>query len=330
MKKLIILSALFCICLGKLSAQDFHLSLYDAGPLFLNPALTGVIDTKLRIHAQYRNQWKSVSNKPFNTALISADMPKGKWGYGMQIINMRAGVGGYNVFQTLFSTGYTLPIDKQKTHSVSFGLQAGFTQKSVRVERYSFDEQYITKDGGSFSKDVDNNEDFNRVSQILPQVNAGFMYYYSKQQSRVNPFLGVSGFNLTKPRETFFDMNNHLPLRFCIHTGIRVNITETFYVLPKVLIMKQGKATEQTYAVDAGYFLQQGDLFILGGYVFRAKDASIFSIGCKKLDYTLKFAYDINTSSLKTVSRARGAYEISLTYLFGREKINKVKHCPRI
>ncbi len=315
---------------NSLRSQDFHLSLYDAGPLFLNPAMTGLVDSKLRVHAQYRNQWSSVAFKPFTTALISADMPKGKWGYGIQIINMRAGIGNYNAFQTLLSTAYSVPIDKNKFHGLSFGIQAGFTQKSISSQKYNFDSQYTSRDGGSFNQDIDNNENFNRISQILPQVNAGFLYYYSKQQALLNPFLGVSAFNLTKPRETFFDQNNHLPMRFTIHTGVRVNISETFYVLPKILIMSQGKASEQTYAVDAGYYLSAGQLYIIGGFVYRTKDASIVSLGIKKENYTLKLGYDFNTSSLKTVTRTRGAYEISFTYLMGKEKMKKVKHCPRI
>jgi type IX secretion system PorP/SprF family membrane protein len=325
------ISLVFLIFSGNLlRSQDFHLSLYDAGPLFLNPAMTGVFDSKLRVHTQYRNQWSSVAFKPFTTALVSADIPKGKWGYGIQIINMRAGIGNYNAFQGLISTAYSVPVDKEKFHNLSFGLQAGITQKSIRNEKYSFDSQYTTIDGGSFSQGLDDNEDLNRISQTLPQLNAGFMYYYTKQQSLLNPFLGVSGFNLTKPKETFFDQNNHLPIRVNIHTGVRINLDETFYVLPKILIMSQGKAFEQTYAVDAGYYIQPGELFLIGGFVFRAKDASIFSLGVKKLDYTLKLGYDFNTSTLKTATKTRGAFEISFTYLMGREKVKKIKHCPRI
>jgi type IX secretion system PorP/SprF family membrane protein len=330
MKNFRIILVVFIFAGNLLRSQDFHLSLYDAGPLFLNPSMTGVIDSKMRVHAQYRNQWSNVAFKPFTTALVSFDMPKGKWGYGGQIINMRAGVGNYNAFQFLGSAAYAVPIDKSKYHNLSFGLQLGFTQKSVRDKLYSFDEQYTTKDGGAFNQDISNNEDFSRISQILPQLNAGAMYYYSKQQSRVNPFLGVSGFNLTNPKETFFDQNNHLPIRLNVHTGVRVNITELIYVIPKILIMKQGKALEQTYAVDAGYYLSAGEVFIIGGYVYRAKDASVISLGARKENYIFKMGYDINTSTLKTATKSRGAWELSFTYLIGKEKINKVRHCPRI
>src|SRR3954462_744226 len=106
------ITVLFCLASASLKSQDFHLSLYDAGPLFLNPAMTGLIDAKFRVHAQYRNQWNSVAYKPHNTALISADMPYKKWGFGIQLIEMRAGVGNYNVFQGMFSVAYTVPLDK--------------------------------------------------------------------------------------------------------------------------------------------------------------------------------------------------------------------------
>jgi len=330
MKKFKLIIAVAIIGGSALKAQDFHLSMYDAGPLFLNPAMTGLVDAKFRAHAQYRNQWNSVAFKPFTTALLSADAPLGKWGVGGQLINMRAGIGNYNVFQALFSTAYSVPVDKEKYHGLSFGLQAGFTQKSIQDEKYYFDSQYTSKDGGSFDQGISSQENFNRVSQTLPQLNAGFLYYYSKQQSLLNPFLGVSGFNLTRPKETFFDQNNYLPIRVNFHTGIRININETFYVLPKILIMSQGKALEQTYAADAGYYLKQGELFLIGGFVFRVNDASIVSLGVKKLDYTLRLGYDFNTSTLKTATKSHGALELSFTYLMGKEKLNKVKHCPRI
>lgn len=311
-------------------SQDFHLSLYDAGPLFLNPALTGVIDSKYRLHGQYRNQWSSVAYKPFTTALFSFDMPKKKWGYGFQVINMRAGIGNYNVFQATGSLGYQVSIDKNKYHDLCFGLQGGFTQKSVEYKLYTFDEQYSTKDGGFFDKTVSSGESFNRQSQLLPQLNAGILYYYSKQQSRMDPFIGISGFNLTRPKETWFDMPNNLPIRLNVHGGVRINLSELLFVTPKFLYMKQASATEQTYALDAGYYFKDEKFFVLAGFVYRTKDASIANIGFKKEGYIFKIGYDFNTSSLKTATKTRGALELSFTYTPGKEKFNGVKNCPRI
>jgi type IX secretion system PorP/SprF family membrane protein len=330
MKKIFLYIIISVVFIGKSKAQDFHLSLYDCGPLFLNPAMTGVIDAKFRVHAQYRNQWNSVAYKPYNTALISADMPKGKWGFGIQIIEMRAGIGNYNVFQGMLSAAYTVPLDKKKFHQLSFGLQGGFTQKQVEYKLYTWDNQYTSTNGGSFDTGVSPNESFKRQSQVLPQLNAGLLYFFSKQQSRLNPFLGVSGFNLTQPKETFFDQPNRLPIRIYGHGGVRVNISELLYVIPKVLVMSQGSAFEQTYAFDAGYYFKNDKFFLLAGFTYRAKDASIVYAGFRKDNYIFKFGYDFNTSSLKTASKTRGAFEISFTYLAGKKNLKEVRNCPRL
>lgn len=310
--------------------QDFHLSIYDAAPLFLNPAMTGLVDAKFRVHAHYRNQWNVVTFKPFQTALISADIPYKKWGWGLQLSNMRAGVGNYNVFQAVFSTAYYVPLDKNKFHNLNFGIQAGFNQKSVEYKLYTFDNQYVNKNGGYFDQSLSSGESFNKQIIFLPQLNAGLLYYYSKQQSRVNPFLGFSAFNLTQPKETFLGSNNLLPIRYYLHFGTRINLGELLYIIPKVLIMKQTTAFEQTYALDAGYYFKNDNFYLLSGLNFRVQDASVAYIGFKKENYTLKLGYDFNTSSLKKVSKMRGAFEISLTYVPLKNKIQTIKNCPRL
>lgn len=331
MKKKLLIYCLALLSTGTvIKAQDFHLSMYDAAPMFLNPALTGVVDGNLRVHAQYRNQWRSVAFKPYNTALISLDAPKGKWGFGVQVMNMRAGVGNYNVLQGIASASYAVPLDKNKYNNIAFGLQAGATQKRMEAGLYTYDNQYSTANGGGFDQSLASGESFNRQSFVTPQVNAGFMYFNSKQQSRLNPFLGYSVFNLTNPTETFYNSQNKLPIRHYAHAGVRINVTELFYVLPKVLIMMQKNATEQLYSVDAGYFFKENEFYLLAGLNYRVKDAGVVYIGARKNNYIAKIAYDANTSSLSDVSRYRGAFEISFTYIAKKSKSKEVRHCPRL
>lgn len=317
--------------LGKLAAQDFHLSMYDAAPLFLNPAMTGLIDTKMRAHIQYRTQWSAVAFKPFTTALASFDAPtKGKWGFGGQISNMRAGLGNYNVLQILGSASYALPLDKSKTHNLSFGLQGGVTQKRLEYQVLTYDEQWSNASGGNFDKSLPNNENFTRGVQFQEVLNAGVLYYYSKQQSRINPFIGLSAFNLTQPKESFFGSNNRLPIREYLHAGVRVNVNELLYFTPKLLVMKQNNIIEQSYAVDAGYYVKGEKFYLLAGLIYRVADANIGYIGLKKDSYIIKLAYDVNTSSLRNTSNQRGAFEISLTYMGKTKKVQDIKNCPRL
>ncbi|PKR81321.1 hypothetical protein CW751_04495 [Brumimicrobium salinarum] len=327
---LIILSIAFSVSLN-VSAQDAHLSMYDAAPLFLNPALTGVVDGDFRVHGQYRTQWKSVNYKPYTSYLLSFDMPFKKWGFGIQLNNYRAGKGNYNALKGLVSAGYNTAIDKNKNHVLSFGVQGGAVQKSVEYQLLSFNNQYATSNGGYFDENISSGEDIDARTVFQPALNAGMMYYFVKQNSRLNPFIGVSVFNLLQPDESFFGIDNKLPLRFYAHVGSRINFTETFYIIPKILYMQQEKFSEQTFAVEAGYYLKNSELYLLGGLIYRNKDAAVITVGGKLDQFTLKLAYDINTSSLSTASSGRGGFEISLTYVNQkRRNKNFEKICPRL
>lgn len=331
------------IALNSTKAQDWHLSMYDAAPLFLNPSMTGVVEGEWRVHAHYRNQWSSVNFKAFNTALISFDMPVGKWGFGGQIINYRAGIGNYNALQGLASVAYTLPLTKNNAHVLSFGLQGGLTQKRVEYQLHTFNNQYTTTNGGGFDNGLATGETFTGQSFVIPDFNMGVIYYYAKQQSIVNPFAGISVFNILTPQESWYGANNSLPMRFYTHIGCRVNITEQIYLLPKILWMQQQQfdnvgevfsgyntLTEMTFAVDAGFFLKQSEVWILGGLTFRNKDAFIASIGARKTNYIAKLSYDTNLSQLSSASNGRGGIEVSFTYMHQRKDKKKVKICPEL
>ena len=328
MKKIIYI--VFILIWSNSKAQDFHLSMYDASPLFLNPAMTGVFDGDWRIHAQYRTQWKTVNFKPYTTGLISFDAPYKKWGVGGQIINYRAGYGNYNALQGTASAAYTLSIDDEKNHNISFGVQGGLTQKSIEYQLHTFDNQYSSSNGGGFDNSLPTGESFTGPKLVVPELTAGLLYYYAKEQSKLNPFIGISAFNLLEPQESFYDQNNTLPMRFYAHLGTRINITELFYLIPKVLIMRQQSFNEQTVALDAGYYLKSSQLYLLGGLIYRNKDAAIISLGAKRNNYIAKAAYDINLSTLTPVSTGRGGFEISFTYMRKEIEPKRTKICPRL
>lgn len=329
MKKFILLFFLIGL-VPKFKAQDAHLSMYDAAPLFLNSGMTGVFEGKWRVHAQYRTQWKSVNFKPYTSALVSFDMPIRKWGFGVQLHNFRAGYGNFNVFQGLVSAAYNMSLDKRRYNNISFGIQAGAMQKSVEYQLLSFNNQYSLNNGGEFNTTLVSGETFGAQSMVVPVANASLLYYYARQQSKLNPFIGISAFNLLTPNESFFGQDNRLPMRFYAHLGTRINITELFYLIPKMLIMQQEKFHEQTYALEAGYFMKGSETYLLGGLIYRMKDAAIVTLGVKKENFIVKLGYDVNVSSLTTASTGRGGFELSFTYVNGKNKTKVDKICPRL
>lgn len=314
-------------------AQDFQLSQYDAPPLFLNPAMTGMFDGQYRAHLHYRTQWAAVASKPFTTAGVSFDMPIKKFGVGAQVLNYSAGAGRYNVTSALLSFGYDVVFDKENHHHLALGMQGGIIQKSLNTTGLTFANQYTGVNGGTFAQGVASGENFSSTSFTMEDINAGFLYYYAKESAKYNPFVGLSVFHLSQPTESFYwtSNGNKLMVRNYFHGGVKVNINEKIQLLPKFLYMKQGNVSSTTTSLLVHYFLKESDTYLILGVAQRSNDATIFEFGLKKGSYQARVSYDVNTSALRTAgSSSNGAFEISLTYTARRSKPNPLANCPRL
>lgn len=312
------------------NAQDFHLSQYEAAALNQNPAMTGLFKGNLRVHGHYRTQWSAIATKPFTTGIISADMPVKKLAFGIQIANFRAGAGNYNVFSFLASAAYDIKLDKNNSHHLSIGIQGGAFQKSINYEKLSFGSQYSPFQGGFFDQSVSSGENFAGNSVIKGDLNAGLMYYYGKESALLNPFAGVSFFHINQPKESFFNADNKLPLRWVAHGGTKVNINEKIQFVAKAFYMGEKNARELTYAADIHYYLSDQDAYLLFGPTFRNKDAAVIMAGLKLGKFTYRLSYDINTSSLQPATNGRGGLEFSITYINNKIDPNPIKTCPRL
>src|ERR1700750_1568412 len=113
MKRIIITMAVLLqlVMAGRTYAQiDPHFSQYYAYPLWLNPALTGVMNGEARVNANIRDQYATVSNA-YQTAAVSADFrPTDKLGLGINILDESAGSAGYNYLTAYGSMGYGFAI----------------------------------------------------------------------------------------------------------------------------------------------------------------------------------------------------------------------------
>ncbi|MFT4601417.1 MAG: type IX secretion system PorP/SprF family membrane protein [Arenicella sp.] len=311
------------------SAQDFHLSQYDAAALNANPGMTGVFKGDYRIHGHFRTQWMAIATKPFTTGLISFDANQGKWGWGIQAANFRAGTGAYNVISILPSAAFKLPFGKKKFSFFSIGAQAGIFQKSIKISELTFGDQYSPYNGGQFSNATA--EAFGDANQINLDVNIGIMYYFAKPGIRVNPFGGITMYHVNRPTETFIqDTDNKLPFRYQGIAGARIVLTNKIAVIPKVMWQYQEKANELQFSALGQFYLESYDIFLLGGGTYRSKDAAILEFGVKYGQWTGRFSYDINTSTLNNATNGRGGSELSVTYIFNRPNPNPVPTCPKL
>lgn len=322
--------------------QDFHLSQYDVASLNTNPALTGMFGGKHRFHIHYRTQWAAAVSRPFVTGQISWDMRvNNKWSVGVQAINYNAGMGTYNAFQLLPSVSYSLPLTQNQFHRITFGISAGFFNKSFNTNALTWGNQFVSGiDGGSFNQDLSSGENISRKNVFKPDFNAGAIYFFADPNSKVNPFLGLSVFHLSQPNESFLGGTSKLPLRFLVHAGVEIGINDKLSILPKIYWQYQYKAQELTLSASAHYYLENPEVYLLAGLTYRSSDAAIIEIGAQWKGWEARISYDINFSSLRMVSHARGATELSLTYILfnntpnsnssQQSKTKLVPLCPRL
>lgn len=330
MKQLIINFFTLLLFSVSLQAQDFHLSQYDAAALNLNPAMTGMFNGIYRAHMHYRTQWTALTNKPFKTTELAYDTHLKKISVGGQLLDYRAGTGSYNALSLLGSAAYDKAIDSAGNHHISCGAQIGFIYKSFNMANMVFSNQYVPTGGGSFDNSLPSGELNYNQSDFLPDANLGLFYYYTKDQVRLNPFLGFTAFHLSRPNESFYDQNNKLPIRYLIHGGFKINISENIQLTPKIFAMQQANDHEFTYSLMANYYLKESDAFLLLGATLRNRDASIYEVGLRYKGFTYRISYDINTSALKPSTDGRGGFELSVTFIQLNVKPKPTANCPRL
>lgn len=308
---------LFLLLFNKVSfAQlDNHLSQFTASPLSLNPAMTGMYEEKYKAYLHYRTQWKSIIRNPFINQNVAFDMNKNKFGYGGIIINNRAGQGSLQTLAIILSGAYEITTtDLAESYHLTTGLQLGVINKSVNVSGLTFDNQYSTANGGGFDPSINSQEVFTNTSYWVPEVNFGVYYYSNNSDHMFQPYVGLSGFHLTSPKESFLGQETRYPARYVSNIGSKIKLNELWAIDPSVLFMYQSGIGELNLGAMGSYFFTGTNATLLFGAFYRGKDAVILQTGVLYKDYSFRLSYDINVSTLRRYTGGRGGFEFSIMY----------------
>lgn len=312
----------------KTLAQDFHLSQYDANPIYLNPALTGIRfneDWNYRAALNYREQggkYLGGSNVTFATAL---DKPlNNKFSIGQYIVNDRTVNGSFNTFNFMLSGAYKIintATDGKNKHHLSVGLQMGLLQKALYPANFVYDSQYSSTDPDGFDKNLPSNEFFRNESYFRFDANMGVFYRLIDRNKKYSPYGGFSIHHLTQPNQSFLGETFKTPMWFVLHGGCQNVLSTVLKIQTQLLYMKQSKATELNLQVLGFYKIQGSDYEPLMGLAWRNKDAVIMHIGLKQKNNIYRISYDINTSFFKLYSQGRGGMEMSVIIAPFKKKI---------
>lgn len=301
--------------------------------------MTGKFNGDLRIAGNYRDQWPAIS-KAFVTSTASIDFPilrnrlneLDTWGIGLLAMTDKTANGILSTNLISFSTAYHKGIDEDGLHQIGLGFQATYNTKRLDGTKLNFEDELDQFGGWTIpsGEPIDNR----MINLSYFDMAVGALYNGSTDGYN-NFYLGVSGYHLNKPQESFGgDVFYTLSPRITAHAGASIPLSDksrTIYL--SSLISRQAGATNIVAGGAFGVTMnadEENPTNFYAGLWSRfnnVSDAIIPYIGLEFGGFRIGASYDVNISSLKTASQSRGGIEISLIYI-KRPPGNKGIPCP--
>ena len=329
--KIILIFSIALLTSTQLRAQDVHFSQTEFSPTNLNPGLTGA-NSVMQVIVNYRSQWKSVAI-PYNTIAASIDArlnenkrnKSGIFALGLGVYQDQAGSSNVRTLNAKLNLAYHLILDRNNT--LGLGVYGAFGQRSIQSTTGTWGSQY---NGLSYDPTLPSNEIFNDASFSFIDAGAGLVYTYKENsgymtQNNGRSFnAGIAFFHVNTPSYSFIENDTeNLYMRWTVFANAKLGVANsrgTF--LPGVYFTRQKSSMEILYGTYYRYRITEGSkitdrikpFYFSIGLFHRWNDALVGKSMLEWSNYSVGFAYDINISSLTTVSRSRGGFEIFLRY----------------
>ncbi len=296
-------------------AQDVRYTQSYANPLRINPAIMGA-NTDMKFILNYRSQWASI-DKGYTTSSFTGMLPiflndgKSKFDIGISAMSDKAGA-----FSTL-DLGLAIDYSKEiaPNNNLCLSLIGGYVQRSLNASNLTYDNQYVL---GSYSANNASKELTVNETTSLPDLGFGFMWFLNpdREKAKLNAYLGLSGFHLNQPNQSFLGSNSKLPMRFNYQGGIKIFGDNKIDISPNVRVSMQNGNVETAAGLYVDYNFSDDAKLVIGGW-YRTRDAIAFLIGFEHKSFTLGYSYDMVTT-LNKVATGINAHEITLSYKFSR------------
>lgn len=330
----LITSLLLAMALQSHAQTDPHFTQNYMYPMYLNPALAGSSDGEYRASAIYRTQWGSISN-PYRTIGVSFDTRTNKnIALGVNLLNQAAGDGGFNYLSAYASVAYTgMKFGRDNSHHIVFALQGGLINRRVDQSKFKWGEQWNPITGYNATNAI--TETFTSTSATTLDLGAGALYYDATPDKKTNVFGGFSFFHINSPKDPIISTQstelNTIPLRYVLHGGVSFNLFERASIVPHVLYMHQGSASEAMFGTYVKLNVNTETDVMIGGY-FRNKDAVAPFVGLDYKNFIVGLSYDANVSKLGSMTRSVNSFELSLSFVKRRGNKNIVDYirCARL
>ena len=238
-----------------LRAQDLHFSQYFNAPLLVNPANTGFLpDADYRLGANYRNQWSTIMEVPYQTMSVFGDaqvlrnkIENGWLGLGGAILRDVAGSGSLTSTEVYASIAYHQELGLSSL--LTAGFNTGWAQKRIDPSRLKFPDQF---DGKFFDAGVPTSVVLDNTQTSYFDMQAGLNYaYFPNERTYVN--VGFSVQHINHARETIFESSDlgfgEIPRRYIVDLDARFKTNDQYVDHQPQYLLHDGCGST---GVDAG------------------------------------------------------------------------------
>ncbi len=332
MRNLFISILILCF-LFQAKAQDPVFSMFYLNKIALNPAYTG-INRDLQFSVLNRLQWTGLPGK-MNTTNASLDVacPKSRLGFGLMFMNDVAGDAFLTKNQANFSLAAHIPGRYPRNSALKFlrgrkyifsaALQYGIAQKRVDWNNLVFTDQLdeilgIVRPSNAPIGAAE-------VTNLVHDLGAGLLFRseISRRSSYIS--IGVAGYHLNSPVESFYGTEVTVPMRFSGHLFVNFRISGKFSNKIPIYLTLGGKYDHQQtlQTMQTGGTFTFGKNFLLGLW-YRNQTFNIPNINTDaaviNMVYSTKFmsfgySYDLTVSQLG-VSQSQGTHEFGVSFRF--------------
>ncbi|MEM6723162.1 MAG: PorP/SprF family type IX secretion system membrane protein [Bacteroidota bacterium] len=325
---------------GTTTAQDAHFSQFYNTPLWLNPALTGVMNHDMRFIANYRNQWATIG-EPFQTAALSVDAnilagfsEDDFFGVGLFIMNDMAGDSEFRDLQAQLSASYSKSLGPDQNIYISFGGKIGFGQRRLNLAALTFDSQF---NGDVLDPFLPSGELINGGNVSYLDASAGLSFFIVPTEGS-SVLFGGSISHLNEPEVGFLEGGtDKLFRRYSAHISAEVPASDQFTLIPQAIMLAQGPTVQVNMGLLARYHFGERDepwtAAVTFGTTHRFNDAQVVLLRYDYGPLGISASYDVNISTLNEATNGVGGPEIALIYTLDswqktkREKNGRI-HCP--
>ncbi len=318
-------------------AQTLHNTIFNAVPLTLNPAYTGMIDGNMRANVLYRSSMRN-QGMPYFSYTASADAPvftmknRDYLGAGMQLSKDVAGDGNIKNHGALLSVAYHKHFGsdsawlKDRGCELAVGIQAGYTQSSISLSGIYFD-RWLNVPMGIMTYTHYQLGASNYVTYY--NFNAGVAFSMSLSQ-RIKYVVGVSANNINQSNDAWLSAKIKtvgLNPRYTATTGADIEVGERLVLRPAAIVITDQVFTSFLAGNEFLYRIKsnRNNMSVFCGLWYRASDVLMVTAGINAGSFRVSTSFENNVS--KVAASPDTGFEIAVGFITAGSD-NKRRHVP--